>query len=42
MKYMRGWTERPQGSPIEQETAQKRILEVSTNWKASGNSIRVG
>jgi hypothetical protein len=28
------WTERRQGSPIEHENAQKRILEVFTQWKA--------
>ena len=38
----------PQGSPIEYENAQKRILEVFTQWKAPGNFkielfvIRVG
>jgi hypothetical protein len=37
MKYMLSWTERPQGSPIEYENAQKRILEVFTQWKAPGN-----
>ena len=36
MKYMLTWTERPQGSPIEYENAQKRILEVFTQWKAPG------
>jgi len=35
MKYMLTWTERPQGSPIEYENAQKRILEVFRPWKAS-------
>jgi Protein of unknown function (DUF3303) len=34
MKYMLTWTERSQGSPIEYENAQKRILEVFTQWKA--------
>jgi muconolactone delta-isomerase len=34
MKYMLTWTERPQGSPIEYENAQKRILEVFRPWKA--------
>jgi len=33
MKYMLTWTERPQGSPMEYEDAQKRILEVFTQWK---------
>jgi muconolactone delta-isomerase len=48
VKYMLTWTERPQGSPIEYENAQKRILEVFTQWKAPGNFkielfvIRVG
>jgi muconolactone delta-isomerase len=48
MKYMISWFERPQGSPIEYENAQKRILEVFGQWKAPGNFkidcfvIRVG
>ena len=48
LKYMLTWTERPQGSPMEYENAQKRILEVFTQWKAPGNFkielfvIRVG
>src|SRR3954453_22512602 len=48
MKYMLTWTERPQGSPIEYENAQERILEVFTLWKAPSNFkielfvIRVG
>ena len=48
MKYMLTWTERPQGSPIEYENAQKRILEVFTKWQAPVNFkielfvIRVG
>jgi muconolactone delta-isomerase len=48
MKYMITWCERPQGSPIEYENAQKRILEVFTQWKAPDNFkielfvIRVG
>ena len=48
MKYMITWSERPQGSPIEYENAQKRILEVFTQWKAPANFkielfvIRVG
>ena len=33
MKYMITWTERPQGSPIEYENTQKRILEVFRQWK---------
>lgn len=28
MKYVLTWFERPQGSPVEYENAQKRILEV--------------
>src|SRR4249920_956525 len=48
MKYMLTWSERSQGSPIEYENAQKRILEVFTQWKAPDNFkiemfvIRVG
>ena len=48
MKYMLTWTERLQGSPIEYENAQKRILEVFTQWEAPSNFkielfvIRVG
>ena len=48
MKYMISWFERPQGSPTEYENAQKRILEVFTQWKAPDNFkiemfvIRVG
>jgi hypothetical protein len=41
MKYMLTWTERPQGSPIEYENAQKRILEVFTQWKARQFQDRV-
>lgn len=37
MKYMISWYERSQGSPIEYENAQKRILDVFTKWKAPGN-----
>jgi len=37
MKYMITWSERPQGSPMEYENAQKRILEVFTQWKAPDN-----
>ncbi len=33
MKYMISWFERPQGSPAEYENAQKRILQVFTQWK---------
>ena len=48
MKYMISWFERPQGSPLEYENAQKRILEVFRPWKAPANFkievfvIRVG
>jgi Protein of unknown function (DUF3303) len=48
MKYMITWNERPQGSPLEYENAQKRILEVFNPWKAPANFkiesfvIRVG
>jgi muconolactone delta-isomerase len=48
MKYMITWNERSQGSPMEYENAQKRILEVFTQWKAPDNFkiemfvIRVG
>jgi len=37
MKYMITWNERPQGTPIEYENAQKRILEVFSPWKAPAN-----
>jgi hypothetical protein len=48
MQYMITWNERQQGSPIEYENAQKRILEVFSPWKAPANFnihsfvIRVG
>src|SRR5665811_43526 len=48
LKRQLTWTERSQGSPIEYENAQKRILEVFTQWKAPANFkielfvIRVG
>ena len=48
MKYMLSWFERPQGSPIEYENAQKRILDVFSPWKPPANFkiesfvIRVG
>jgi|GraSoiStandDraft_12_1057312.scaffolds.fasta_scaffold94712_1 hypothetical protein len=32
MKYMVSWFERPQGSPTEYENAQKRILEIFSQW----------
>ena len=37
MKYMISWFERSQGSPMEYENAQKRILEIFTQWKAPAN-----
>jgi hypothetical protein len=37
MKYMISWFERPQGSPIEYENAQQRILDVFSQWKAPDN-----
>jgi hypothetical protein len=48
MRYMISWWERSQGSPMEYENAQKRILEVFRQWKAPANFkiemfvIRVG
>jgi muconolactone delta-isomerase len=48
MQYQINWYERPQGSPMEYENAQKRILEVFGQWKAPANFkiqtfvIRVG
>jgi hypothetical protein len=48
MKYMITWNERPQGSAIEYEKAQKRILDVFRQWEAPANFkielfvIRVG
>ena len=33
MKYMITWEERPMGSALEYEAAQKRILEVFTKWQ---------
>lgn len=37
MKYVISWFERPQGSPMEYENAQKRSLEVFRQWKAPSN-----
>jgi hypothetical protein len=37
MKYVITWNERSQGSAIEYENAQKRILEVFTQWTAPDN-----
>src|SRR4051812_2186882 len=48
MKYVISWSERPQGSAMEYENVQKRILEVFGQWKAPANFkidffvIRVG
>ena len=48
MRYMITWNERPQGSAIEYEKAQKRILDVFRQWEAPANLkielfvIRVG
>ena len=33
MKYLINWNERPQGSAIEYENAQKRILELFQHWE---------
>ena len=37
MKYMICWNERTQGSAIEYENAQKRILDVFRRWEAPTN-----
>jgi muconolactone delta-isomerase len=37
MKYMICWNERTQGSAIEYENAQKRILDVFRRWEAPAN-----
>ena len=48
MKYMITWSERSQGSAVEYENAQKRILDVFRRWEAPANFkielfvIRVG
>jgi len=48
MKYMITWNERSQGSAIEYEKAQQRILDVFRKWEAPGSFriemfvIRVG
>jgi muconolactone delta-isomerase len=39
MKYVITWNERPQGSALDYEGAQKRILEVFTQWKAPDNFV---
>ncbi|MEO6716685.1 MAG: DUF3303 family protein [Novosphingobium sp.] len=48
MKYMLTWNERSQGSPLEYENAQRRILDVFQRWEQPANFkiemfvIRVG
>jgi hypothetical protein len=48
MKYMLSWFERPQGTPLEYEHAQKRILETFSKWtppegfKIEAFVVRVG
>ena len=48
MKYMITWNERSQGSAVEYEKAQQRILDVFRQWEAPANFkielfvIRVG
>jgi hypothetical protein len=37
MKYVISWFERPQGSAMEYEKVQDRILEVFGQWKAPAN-----
>jgi len=37
MKYVISWFERPQGSAMEYEKVQDRILEVFAQWKAPAN-----
>ena len=37
MKYMITWNERPQGSAIEYEKAQQRILDVFRQWQPPTN-----
>jgi hypothetical protein len=39
-KYMITWNERPQGSPIEYEDAQKRILECRSGHAQSAWNAR--
>lgn len=42
MKYMITWNERPQGSAIEYEQAQQRILDVFRKWEPpAGFNIEV-
>ena len=38
MKYMIAWKERSQGSAIEYERAQQRILDVFRQWETPANS----
>lgn len=48
MQYLISWNERSQGTPLEYEHAQRRILDVFGQWKAPANFkihffvIRVG
>ncbi|MDX8454917.1 DUF3303 family protein [Mesorhizobium sp. VK9D] len=48
MKYMINWNERPQGSAIEYENVQKRILEIFQHWEIPSEAkvhafvVRVG
>jgi muconolactone delta-isomerase len=37
MQYMVTWNERPQGSAIEYEKAQRRILDVFGRWQQPAN-----
>jgi hypothetical protein len=39
MKYMITWNERPQGTPTEYESAQKRILEVFSRAEGEWRSV---
>ena len=41
MKYLGSWFERPRGSPIEYENAQKRILEIFGQWRAPRQSLTI-
>jgi hypothetical protein len=33
MKYLVNWSERPQGSAVEYENVQKRILKIFQHWE---------
>ena len=39
MKYMITWNERPQGTSLEYENAQKRILEVFSRAEGEWRSV---